>query len=159
MLADTGLILGRTFAGKLIRIPRYCHLLLVGTPGSGKGLTLIANLLTYRKGSVVVFDKGDLYQATAGYRWKKLGNNIVRLAPYVDNADRLNPLDLILKESPRLIDDAKAMAESLVVRQGTESDPFWNDRGAQILTGILVYVLLRFSSTRQDVEQRAGHCQ
>ena len=41
MLADRGLILGRTFKGALIRLPDYCHLLLCGTPGSGKWVSII----------------------------------------------------------------------------------------------------------------------
>src|SRR4051794_13932790 len=48
MLAEKGLILGRTFGGKLIRLPRYCHILLAGGTGSGKGVgIIIPNLLSY----------------------------------------------------------------------------------------------------------------
>lgn len=41
MLAGTGLILGRTFKGALIRLPDYCHVLLCGGTGSGKGVSII----------------------------------------------------------------------------------------------------------------------
>ena len=62
MLGNVGLILGRTMSGKLIRVPSYCHVLLVGATGSGKGVSIIIpNLLAYFRGSVVCFDtKGDL---------------------------------------------------------------------------------------------------
>src|SRR5262245_49367276 len=64
MLAGYGLVLGRTFKGALIRLPDYCHVLLCGGTGSGKGVSIIIpNLLTYFCGSVVVFDtKGDLFE-------------------------------------------------------------------------------------------------
>src|SRR6476646_745941 len=53
MLAGRGLVLGRTFKGALIRLPDYCHVLLCGGTGSGKGVSLIIpNLLTYVRGSV-----------------------------------------------------------------------------------------------------------
>src|ERR1700722_3610659 len=60
-LGTAGLILGRTLSGRLIRVPRYCHVLLVGGTGSGKGVSIIIpNLLSYFRGSMVCFDpKGD----------------------------------------------------------------------------------------------------
>src|SRR5271168_2802029 len=70
MLAGNGLVLGRTFGGALIRLPDYCHVLVCGGTGSGKGVSIIIpNLLTYSRGSIVCFDtKGDLYQTTAQRR-------------------------------------------------------------------------------------------
>ena len=56
MLGNVGLILGRTMSGKMIRAANYCHVLLVGGTGSGKGVSIvIPNLLAYFRGSVVVF--------------------------------------------------------------------------------------------------------
>lgn len=52
MLAGKGLILGRIFGGALLRLPHYCHVLLVGGTGSGKGVSIIIpNLLSYLRGS------------------------------------------------------------------------------------------------------------
>src|SRR5271154_2465670 len=48
MLAGCGLVLGRTFKGALIRLPDYCHVLVCGGTGSGKGVSvIIPNLLSY----------------------------------------------------------------------------------------------------------------
>src|SRR4051812_22006172 len=56
MLGELGLVLGRTLSGKLIRLTEYCHILLVGATGSGKGVSIIIPwLLTYRRGSIVCF--------------------------------------------------------------------------------------------------------
>jgi type IV secretion system protein VirD4 len=142
MLGNAGLILGRTVNGKLIRVPDYCHVLLVGATGAGKGVSIIIpNLLAYFRGSVICFDtKGDLY-ATCGKRRRARGQRIIRLAPFSSGADCWNPLDMISKKSPTLIDSAKALAEALVVRQGTEPDPHWNDKAALVICAILVFVL------------------
>jgi type IV secretion system protein VirD4 len=146
MLGNSGLILGRTVtSGQIIRIVNYCHVLLVGGTGSGKGVSCITpNLLGYRRGSVVAFDtKGDLY-ATCGRRRAARGERIIRLAPFNDGADTFNPLDTIRKDSPMLVDSARAVAEALVVRTGSEPDPHWNDKAVQVISALLVLVLMRF---------------
>ena len=93
-LSGSGLILGRTFKGALIRLPQYCSVLLCGGIGSGKGVSIILpNLLTYRRGSIACFDtKGDLYLNSAKRRaaW---GERIIWLAPFNGGQDALNPLD------------------------------------------------------------------
>jgi type IV secretion system protein VirD4 len=152
MLGDAGLILGRTMTGRLIRVPRYTSVLLVGGIGSGKGVSIIIpNLLAYRRGSVVCFDtKGDL-DATCAKRRKARGERIIRLAPFNNGADSFNPLDTILKDSPMLVDSARAVAEALVVRQGTENDPHWNDKAVQVITALLVLVLMRFKGEERSL--------
>jgi len=144
MLGPYGLIVGRTLGGTLLRIPRFCHGLLIGSPGSGKGIgILFPNLLDDAHRSVVVHDtKGDLFAGTAERRRKK-GSRIIRLAPFNGGQDRLNPLDTI-PDGPLLIDSAKALAESLVVRPPSGAhEPHWDDKAAQVITAILVLVLKR----------------
>ncbi len=145
MLGNAGLIIGRTMSGKLIRAANYCHVLLVGATGTGKGVSIIIpNLLSYFRGSVVCFDtKGDLH-ATCSKRRAARGERIIRLAPFNEGADSFNPLDTIRKESPTLIDSARAVAESLVARTGMENDPHWNDKSVQVICALLVLVLMRF---------------
>jgi type IV secretion system protein VirD4 len=152
MLGSIGLILGRTASGKLIRVADYCHVLLVGATGAGKGVSIIIpNLLTYFRGSVVCFDtKGDLF-ATCAKRRKARGERIYRLAPFGSDADCWNPLDMIARRSATLIDSARAMAEALVVRQGTEPDPHWNDKAVQVITAILVLVLMAFEGEERSL--------
>lgn len=143
MLANKGLLLGRTFSGNLIRLPDYCHVLLIGGSGSGKGVSVIlTNLLSYLRGSVVCFDtKGDLF-AVAGHRRAALGERIIRIAPFNGGQDAFNVLDTIPRDSPLLVDYARAMAEALVVRQHTEPDPHWNEKSVQVICALLVLVLL-----------------
>jgi type IV secretion system protein VirD4 len=152
MLAGKGLILGRIFGGALLRLPHYCHVLLVGGTGSGKGVSIIIpNLLSYLRGSLVCFDtKGDLYETTHRRR-AQMGHRIVRLAPFNGGSDGFNPLDTIPRDSPLLVDSARAMAEALVARQGTESDPHWNDKAVQVITALIVLVLLRFEGEERSL--------
>lgn len=152
MLGDSGLILGRTMKGQLIRLSNYCHVLLVGATGAGKGVSIIIpNLLSYYRGSVVCFDtKGDLHAISGRVRAGN-GQRILRLAPFNGGTDTLNPLDTIPRESPMLVDSARALAEAIVVRQGSEPDPHWNEKGVQVITAILVLVLTRFEGEERSL--------
>ena len=151
MLVGTGLILGRTFKGALIRLPDYCHVLLCGGTGSGKGVSIIIpNLLSYSRGSIVCFDtKGDLYD-TARRRAAK-GERIIRLGPLTGGVDKLNPLDTIPSDSPTLVDSAHALAAALVVREENEHDPHWNERAIQVIRALLVLILLRFHAEERNL--------
>jgi type IV secretion system protein VirD4 len=152
MLGASGLILGRTLSGEIIRARNYCHVLLVGATGAGKGVSIvIPNLLSYYRGSVVCFDtKGDLF-ATCGSRRRARGQRIIRLAPFNNGKDSFNPLDSVRSDSPLLIDFARAIAEALVIRQGTEHDPHWNDKAAQLICALLVLVLIRFKDDDRNL--------
>lgn len=152
MLRGPGLLLGRTLgSGKPIWLADYCHTLLVGATGSGKGVSVILPQLLSYNGSLVAFDaKGDLF-ATSGRFRVGMGHRVIRLAPFNGGTDTLNPLDSIPRDSPLLVDRARAMAESLVVRQGTEPDPHWNDKSVQVITCVLVFVLLRFKGEERSL--------
>jgi type IV secretion system protein VirD4 len=153
MFQGDGLVLGRTCKdGKLIRIPTFCHILLTGASGSGKGVSVILpQLLSYSRGSCVVFDtKGDLYQISARRR-ERMGQRIIHLAPWNGGKDAFNPCDAIPKNSPTLVDDARALAEALVVRTGNETDPHWNENAVVVITALLVLVLLRFEGQERSL--------
>jgi type IV secretion system protein VirD4 len=152
MLGESGLLLGRTLSGKLIRVANYCHVLLVGATGSGKGVSIIIpNLLAYFRGSVVCFDtKGDLY-ALCQRRRAGNGSRVIRLAPFNHGTDTFNPFDTIRKGDPMLIDSARAIAEALVVRQGSEPDPHWNDKAVQVISAVTALVLMRFEGEERSL--------
>ena len=156
MLGGDGLILGRTASGKLIRLRNFCHVLLCGGTGSGKGVSIIIpQLLSYKRGSCVCFDtKGDLF-IIAAQRRKNMGQRIIRLAPFGGGTDTLNPLDCIRPDCPTLVDDARAMAEALVVRQGSEPDPHWNDKSVQVICALLTLVLARFQGKERNLNMVA----
>ena len=141
MFSGTGLILGRTPSGRLITLPSFCHVLLCGGTGSGKGVSIIIPaLLWWFQGSSICFDtKGDLFATTAKQR-RRRGQRIIDLAPFGGGKDKRNPLDAI-RAGPKLVDHARAIAEALVVRQGTEPDQHWNESAVIVICAILVFVL------------------
>jgi type IV secretion system protein VirD4 len=148
---ETGLILGRD-GDQLLRYRGEGHLVTIAPTRSGKGVSaIIPNLLTY-PGSVIVTDpKGENFAVTARRR-QELGTEVVAFDPFGIVQHTLqarhltpaayNPLDLLAPDSPDLIDDARLIADMLVVVDGKESgeQSFWNEEARALLTGLILYV-------------------
>ncbi len=148
MLSGSGLILGRTpRRGKRISLSRYTHVSVTAPTGAGKGVSfVIPALLTYTRGSVFVFDpKGELFFATAAAR-RAMGQRVYVLDPFhvctaPGTGDCFNPLDCLPSDST-LVDEARAMANAMVVRPPDgDKEPFWNDSAVMFLTAMLTATL------------------
>lgn len=121
--------------------------------GKGDGL-IIPNLLTYR-GSVVCIDpKGENASVTAGYRAKVLGQTVHVLDPFrvasVPDEVRgeLNPIDWIDPESRDAIDDAGALADSIIV-PGNQKEPHWDESARAFIKGVLLFILAHADAGRE----------
>jgi type IV secretion system protein VirD4 len=80
-----------------------------------------------------------------------MGERIIGLAPFNGGKDAFNVCDTIPRDSPMLVDSARAIAEDLVVREGTESDPHWNDKSVQVICAVLVLVLLELKDEDRNL--------
>ena len=141
----TGLLLGRDADGALLRYSGEGHLLTVAPTRSGKGTScVIPNLLTY-PGSVVVSNvKGELYAVTQRHRKDALGTETYPIDPFgvVTNASAsFNPLDLVDPTLDTAIDNARLIADMLVVvdRRGGNA-AFWDEEARSLLVGLILYV-------------------
>jgi len=134
----------RWMADRIIRVRDYVHLATFSRTGGGKGVScVLPNLLSY-SGSVVVIDpKCENYLITAAFRGDRMGHKIVRLDPLLLGglgAASFNPLAFIHASAPDFLDHCRDLANMLVVRQGTEPEPFWNDATELVLTAFICFV-------------------
>jgi len=138
-LRGKGLILGK-MNGRFIRFDNPGHLLTFAPTRSGKGVgAVIPNLLDHQ-GSVVVTDiKGENFRITAEYR-NQLGP-VLALAPFdpqIGNAC-FNPVDFIRVGSPHEVDDARLLAEMIIVTDKSEAN-HWEREARTLITGLLLYI-------------------
>lgn len=123
------------------------NLLTVAPPGAGKGAGIvIPNLLTY-PGSVVVTDpKGENFVVTRQAR-RRMGHTVLRLDPFNVCDDycqgkhqaKLNPLDLLASHSDDLVDDARVLADTLILRTDPKNE-FFDTNAVILLHGLIMYV-------------------
>jgi type IV secretion system protein VirD4 len=117
--------------------------LTVAPTRSGKGVScVIPNLLEY-PGSVLVTDpKGENYAVTAPWRLGQ-GHRVHALDPFdvVKGKASYNPMQLINPASADVADDARLLADMLILPEGREGEQaFWNEEARALLTGLILHV-------------------
>jgi type IV secretion system protein VirD4 len=136
-----GLLLGRQ-ERRLLRFVGEGHVLTVAPTRSGKGVSAVIPNLLDHEGSVLVTDpKGENYAVTARRR-RDLGQEVHAFDPFgvVAGDATYNPLDLVDASVPEGLDDARLLADMLVlpdVREGEQA--FWNEEARGLLTGLILY--------------------
>lgn len=133
----------RWMSDRLVRVRDFVHLATFSRSGGGKGVScLLPNLLSYR-GSVVVIDpKCENFRHSSAIRRDRMGHHVVRLDPAGlggAGGASFNPLDFIDANAPDFVDQCRDLANMLVVRQGTEHEPFWNDAAEMVLTAFIIF--------------------
>ena len=138
-----GAIVGR-HDDTVLRLDGEGHILTVAPTRSGKGVScVIPNLLDHCGSALITDPKGENYAVTAGWR-RRAGHDVHALDPFglVDQLAAYNPIDLVDIQSPDAADDARMLADMLVLSEGKESgdQSFWNEEARGLLTGLILHV-------------------
>ena len=135
------------------------HAVTLAGARSGKGLSsIIPNLCLY-PGSVVCLDpKGENASITAmrrggGDEWcEGMGQEVYVLDPFGvaevpdDMRASLNPVGLLDKDSPLVVDDAALLAEGLVLPGTGGGDEHWTETARNLVRGILLHLVSTYEA-------------
>jgi type IV secretion system protein VirD4 len=127
----------------MLRLPGEGHILTVAPTRSGKGVSAVIPNLLDHPGSIFATDpKGENYAVTA--RWRsELGQTVHAFDPFglAGGGAKYNPFDLIDASLPEAVDDARVLADMLVLpgeRGGAQA--FWDEEARGVLTGLILHV-------------------
>lgn len=143
LLAEDGVICGR-IGRTLLAYDGPEHHLVSGASRAGKGVGhVIPTLLCWSRSALVYDVKGELWEATAGYR--STFGHCVRFNPTDRNGLRYNPL-LEVRKGDHEVRDAQNIAEMLIDDGGKGAqlhghDSIWDQEGSQLLTAMILHVL------------------
>ena len=124
---------------------------MVAPTRSGKGVnTIIPTGLVWQH-SIFLFDvKEELWQATAGYRQKVLGQKVMKFAPLVGDGSsaRWNPLAEINFRTAEEISDVAMIVGIMVEPDGEKAggggdSAFWDNSAAALITGVIMHLLYK----------------
>lgn len=155
LVQDRGVVLGCD-RQRTLRFNGEGHVLTVAPTRSGKGVScVIPNLLDHPGSALVTDPKGENYAVTA--RWRRgQGQSVHALDPFdvVDGLAAFNPVDLVDVNSVDAVDDARMLADMIVLSEGKEGDQvFWNEEARGVLTGLILHA----ASSRQPELRTLTH--
>jgi type IV secretion system protein VirD4 len=129
----------------LVRLNNAVHTAVFSPSGGGKGVSFVVPFLQTCPDSCVVIDfKGENAALTAAHRERFFKQRSVQLDPYhvvTETPDMFNPLDFIDRDDPHALDHCNDLAKALVVREGTEPDPHWNDSAESWIAAVIATVV------------------
>jgi type IV secretion system protein VirD4 len=158
LFAREGVVLGK-FDGETLAYDGPGHQLLIGASRSGKGRGHVIPTLLAWSGSALILDvKGELdrgdrrhgFPGTSGFR-AELGP-VLRFAPTEASSASFNPL-FEVRRGANEIRDIQNIVEALVHPHGESrgGELFWNTRGKDIITGVIVHVLYAEAPARKNL--------
>jgi type IV secretion system protein VirD4 len=108
----------------------------IAPPGAGKTqCNVFPNLLRWPGPAVVLDVKGEIYDGTSAWRAANVGP-VIKFSPLdPQRSARFNPLSGVRSESLYLWEDARFLADMMIVPKAKE--PFWEDKAKEILTLII----------------------
>jgi len=138
LLKGGGVVVGR-YRGRLLTYNGPEHQLVVGASRSGKGVGhVIPTLLTWPESALVYDIKGELWEATAGFRSRF--SHCIRFNPTHPNSARYNPL-LEIRKRANEIRDTQNIVEMLVNPDGSKEQlDVWDQHAAQLLVALTLHV-------------------
>lgn len=134
-----GLVIGTGAFGRLMRFNRDGVVHVFANTGTGKGVGIVIPTLLDYPGSIVVTDiKGENYGITARHR-SKLGHVYMLNPGDIAHSARFNPLDTIRVGTDQESDDAAALAELMVIRDGP--DAHWSTKSISLLSALILHAV------------------
>jgi type IV secretory pathway TraG/TraD family ATPase VirD4 len=127
------------------------HQLIVGGTGGGKFTTAIAPMLLGSaldgQTTVVVDPKAEIAQLVGALRQAPFTSepNVFLLDPWdlcsTGATSALNVLDTIRPDNPNYVDDARALADAMIIPSG-DKNTHWDNTARNFLTALILYVAL-----------------
>lgn len=145
----SGVVVGiNPYTHKLMLHNGVEHILLMAPTRSGKGVnTIIPTGLVWRNSLFVLDVKGELWQATSGYRQKVMNQKVMKFAPLQGDGSsvRWNPFAEINFQTPDELGDIATIVEIMVRPDGSSQgkDPFWENSAANLLQGVIMHLMYK----------------
>ncbi len=140
LLGGRGTVVG-VHRGRLLTYDGPEHQLVSGASRSGKGVGHVVPTLLCWPDSALVYDvKGELWEATAGYRQSR-GQRCLFFNPTRSESARFNPL-MEVRKGPGEVRDVQNLVEMLVNPDGSKKTlDVWDQNASQFLVGLILHVL------------------
>ncbi len=124
------------------------HAAVFGASGCGKTSTFVVDNLRQDRSAAFILDpKGELLRLTGRARERNLGHRLAVLDPFglargQFPAASFNPLALYRDRPETVVDNARRLANALVVRAEADHEPFWNNAAQVVIQSGLAFLMM-----------------
>jgi len=140
--------------GKIILNSDDKHILVAAPTRSGKGVSVIIPTLCSWVDSVVVYDiKKENFSVTSGFR--RQFSHVLCFEPASMQSVRFNPLAEIAN-GKAAIAQVQNLCQTITNPQGDTAHDHWRESAAQLLVGVILYVLETNPSDRRNLSTVYG---
>jgi type IV secretion system protein VirD4 len=159
------ILLGLLQSGEAVGYDAEPHLLTFAPTGAGKGVGAVIPNQMYWGSMLAVDPKGSLPAIASRFRREVLGQEVFVLDPWGISgmpSASMNPFDILDPESDDLTDDAKLLADSLVIAE-TGKGQFFSDTARIIVRAFILHIVtsapreLWNVTTLSDLASRSGN--
>lgn len=118
------------------------HLMFYAMTGSSKTTSIISMIAAWHSSAIVIDPKSQIINALADRDWRQW----FKFAPYADDSDSFNPLDVIKEAMQRegrsaAVRWALRVGEALIVTPSGSRTPYFTDVSRQHLAALMLHVL------------------
>lgn len=144
---DTGLVVGKTSKGKVMRISEktHIHTLMCAPTRMGKGINTVIPTALDWKDSIIFNDiKGELWDLTSGYRKNVLKQTVLMFNPLDESGVSCcyNPLDYIKIGTLKEMQDVEVIAKTMIdVGDSGGRDEHWTTSAINLINGIIFHII------------------
>ncbi|MFO0900502.1 MAG: type IV secretory system conjugative DNA transfer family protein [Pirellulales bacterium] len=146
-IALAGRIGGKATA-PLVYLPASLpHTAVFGASGSGKTTCFVVDNLRQDPSPAFILDpKGELLRLSGEIRARKFGHELAVLDPFglargKFPASGFNPLALYRGQPDTLVDEARRLANAVIVRTGHEHERFWGDAAQSVIEAAIAFLM------------------
>lgn len=145
---DSGVVIGRNpYTNQLMLHNGPEHIFLGAPSRSGKGVGIITPTGITWHNSIFFFDpKGEIFNATAGYRKKVLHQKILKFEPLCEDGSscRWNPYAEIDFMGTNELADVLTINRTMVIKgDAGNKDPFWDNTAISALNAVVLHLLYK----------------
>ncbi|MBR2118594.1 MAG: type IV secretory system conjugative DNA transfer family protein [Afipia sp.] len=152
-----GLMIGSVFNGREEHFLRYkgqLHQLIIGGTGGGKFVSALGPLLlvpqSIQNCALIIDPKGEIARALGPTYQRAFDGTqqVLLLDPWDDTGaakqfgSTLNFFDGLTEDNPRLVDDARVLADAMIVPTGGADSAHWDTTGRNFLMALILFVAL-----------------
>ncbi|MCF0163105.1 MAG: type IV secretory system conjugative DNA transfer family protein [Fusobacterium necrophorum] len=140
---ETGVVLGCDSKGNILRDNGDKHIIMCAPTRGGKGINTVTPTALDCITSIVFNDiKGELWDLTAGYRKRVLGQKVFMFCP-VDTTGvscAYNGLDYVAIGTLHEYEDVSVISQTLIDTEGKGESDHWISSAINLINGVILHV-------------------